>query len=60
MVAQHLMLAWLLCDFPNFHGIRTGIAKETYSFVIFQGGGGGGGVGGGLDPLFPPLDQCMS
>ena len=26
-------------------GIRTSIAKEPYSFVIFQGGGGGGGGG---------------
>ena len=25
-----------------FQGIRTSIAKEPYSFVIFQGGGGGG------------------
>ena len=27
-----------------FHGIETNIAKEPYSFVIFQEAGGGGGV----------------
>ena len=37
-----------------FHGIRTSIAKEACSFVIFHGGGGG--VSG---PLSPPLDQHM-
>ena len=40
------MLTWQLCV---FQGIRTSIAKKTYKFVIFQGGGGGG-----LDPLSPP------
>ena len=44
------MLAWWLYDFK---GIRTSIAKKTYIFVIFQGGGGGS------DPLFPPLDPHM-
>ena len=30
----------------NFNGIRTNIAKKSYLFVIFQGGGG-------PDPLYP-------
>ena len=33
-----------------FQGIRTSIAKKTYNFVIFQGGG---------DALSPPLDPPM-
>ena len=32
-----------LGSFVIFQGLRTCIAKEPYSFVIFQGGGGGGG-----------------
>ena len=35
-------------------GIRTSIAKKSYSYVILQGGGGGG-----PDPLSPYLDQRM-
>ena len=34
-----------------FWGIRTGIARKPYIFVIFQGGGGGGG---GSGPPVPP------
>ena len=41
-MAQHWMLAWLLCDYL---GVRTSIAKEPYSFVIFQGC---------LDPMSAP------
>ena len=39
-----------------FQGIRTSIAKESFSFVIRQGVGGAG-----ADPLspFPPLDPHM-
>ena len=40
-----------LGSFVIFQGIGTIIAKKTYIFVIFQGGGGGG-----LDTLSPPLD----
>ena len=32
-----------LGSFVIFQGLRTCIAKEPYSFVIFQGGGGGYG-----------------
>ena len=42
-----------------FQGIRTSIAKEPYSFVIFQAEGGGGGGGGALDPS-PRQDPRMS
>ena len=35
-------------SFVIFHGIWTSIPKETYSFVIFQGGNG-------LDPKYPRL-----
>ena len=53
----HLMFHWQVhvgptmnFSFVIFRGIQTSIAKELYSFVIFQGGGGGGGGGGGPDP----------
>ena len=32
------IVCWL-SSFQIFHGIRTSIAKEPHSFVIFQGGG---------------------
>ena len=38
-------------SFVIFQGIRTSIAKEPYSFVIFQGWGSGLPV--------PPLDLIM-
>ena len=57
MTAQKL--CWLV-SFVIFQGIRTSIAKEPYSFVIFQGGGGGGGGRVGCpDILFPSLDPRM-
>ena len=36
MMAQHYMLAW---SCVNFHGIWTNIARKSYIFVFFQGGG---------------------
>ena len=49
MMAQHWMLNWKLCDFK---GLRTSIAKDTFIFVTFQGGGGSG-------PPVLPLDPHM-
>ena len=43
-------------SFVIFQGIRAGISKKPYRFVIFSGGGGG--AGGGPDPV-PPLDPPM-
>ena len=40
-------------SFVIFQGIRTGISKKPYRFVIFRGGGGGG-----PDPV-PPFDPPM-
>ena len=37
----------------TFQGIRTSIAKKSYIFVIFQGGGRGS------DPV-PPMDPRMA
>ena len=44
-VGQHRMLAWYICSFVIFQGIRTSIAKETYILRFFRGGG--------PDPLSP-------
>ena len=46
-MAQHLMLAWYLCD---FQGIWPSIANRPYILVIFQGGGGSGPPVIPLDP----------
>ena len=40
-----------LGSFKVLQGIQTSIAKKSYIFVIFQGGGSG--------PPFPPLDPHM-
>ena len=43
------MLAWYICSFVIFQGIRSSIAKKPFSFVIFQG-----------DTNPPPLDPPMT
>ena len=38
MLAQDWMLAWYICSFVIFQGIRTNIAKEILYFCDFSGG----------------------
>ena len=51
-VDDSLYIECLLGSFVIFLGIWTSIAKNSYSFVIFQGGSG---------PPVPPLDfSCVT